>query len=102
MPRLRRRPAGRRHRLRGVLPVRAARMTARILDAAGHLWPVTGQRCPVCRMPADPVLDGDPHMFCVGAVPPLAPDQYAARIRAIADLLGGEVISARPLDRWRR
>jgi hypothetical protein len=56
-------------------------MTSRILDVDGAAWPVTGHRCFVCRMPADPVLNGDPHMFFIGPVPPLNPNEYGARIR---------------------
>lgn len=74
-------------------------MTARRLaDAAGHLWPITGRRCPICRMPADPVLDGEPHPFCLPARE-VSAAEFAAAVRALAEGLGAREF--RPLDVWR-
>lgn len=53
----------------------------RITDEHGHRWPVTGHRCPVCGMPADPTLDGGPHTTCApttavtAVVPPPADEE---------------------------
>ena len=62
-------------------------MTRRILDDAGAAWPITGHRCPICKLPADPSLDHGPHPSCtpatrrpVAAV--LSPEQVAAVLHA--------------------
>jgi len=75
-------------------------MTARIEDADGHLWPITGTRCPVCRMPTDPVLDGGPHLGCT---PPTQADDEstATAVELLALILSARPMPERPLDRWR-
>jgi hypothetical protein len=70
-------------------------MTRRITDQRGHRWPITGHRCPACRLPADPILDGQPHPGC-------QPDRqinhhrHQQALELLADQLGAETI-----DHWR-
>lgn len=73
-------------------------MTARLVDDAGHEWPITGTSCPTCRMPTDPTLDGDPHPECRPARV-LGVPECAEVLRLVVAELG-----ARPLPdagRWR-
>jgi hypothetical protein len=72
-------------------------MTCRILDRDGHAWPVTGTRCGICRMPADPVLDGEPHPSCLPRRE-VSADEYAAALQVLKAGLGA--VPIRPLDRW--
>jgi hypothetical protein len=78
-------------------------MTRRVADEHGHLWPITGQRCPICRMPADPTLDGAPHPGCDQRPADPRPGTDRTALQLTVDLLGathptGEwVISQRPV-----
>lgn len=72
-------------------------MTRRLLDRDGHAWPITGHRCPVCRMPADPVLHGEPHPFCLPARK-VSAQEYAAALEVLA--AGLVAVPIRPLDVW--
>lgn len=55
----------------------------RAVDNTGAAWPVTGRRCPVCRMPVDPAA-GATHPGCDPGPPisDLAP-LLAALVRAV-------------------
>ena len=71
----------------------------RIADDEGHLWPVTGHRCPVCRMPADPSLDDGPHPSCLPARD-VDDDSLTAAVDLLAEVLGAETIATHD-TRWR-
>lgn len=43
--------------------------TPRIVDPAGHAWPVTGHRCAICGWPLHPALaDVGTHPTCGAAL----------------------------------
>lgn len=70
----------------------------RITDADGHTWPITGHRCPVCRMPADPVLDGQPHPHCL-PTSRVDDTDLAAAVDLLVRALGAEPLG-RYTTRW--
>ena len=50
----------------------------RIVDNDGAVWPVTGSRCTVCRLPRDPAVDDRIHPGCRPAQ--LIPDASLNRL----------------------
>lgn len=66
----------------------------RVADRAGHLWPITWPRCPECRMPADPVLDGGLHPSCDTGSPQTKIRSEAVRL--LVEELGATTVT----DRW--
>jgi hypothetical protein len=71
-------------------------MTRRVADERDHLWPITGQRCPICRMPADPVLEGAPHPGCA----PRPADQQPGHDRTALQLAVELLSASHPINQW--
>jgi len=68
----------------------------RIVDNDGAVWPVTGSRCTVCRLPLDVAVDDRVHPGCRPAQP--IPDASFNRLIAYVTQHLGAVEVAPPTE----